>query len=77
MAKERPSRWLQLSMSTLFVVLTFCAVGLAWLNDRRQLLEKIEELEAFQIEVLVEALRVRINPSSDKMIPVRRYSEEQ
>ena len=63
-------------MSTLFVLLTFCAVGLAWLNDRRQLLEKIEQLEAFRTEVLVEALSKRLEPRNSKEIPVRTYGEE-
>ena len=46
MTKERPKRWWRFSLATLLVLTAFCALGLAWLNESRQLKKKIERLES-------------------------------
>ena len=69
MARERPKRWLRFSLATLLVLITFCAVGLAWLNDRRQLQKKIEQLEAN----LTETQQALVNAKSSQFGSVQGF----
>ncbi|MAD80711.1 MAG: hypothetical protein QGG71_08835 [Pirellulaceae bacterium] len=62
MARERPKRWLRFSLATLLVLTAFCAVGLSWLSDRRQLLKKIESLEANLAETQQALVRAKGRP---------------
>ena len=73
MAKERPKRWLRFSLTTLLVLTAFCAIGLAWLNDRRQLQKKIELLESNLAETQQKLVRAMRPPLSVRRSLIRRY----